>query len=192
MLNAKAEARKQAIQKAINWIEEKPLFLDTETTGLSNTDEIVEIAIIDHDGRTLLNEFVKPARRIPLEAILIHGINDGMVANSLSWPILWATQVRPLVFGKSIGIYNASFDLRMMRQSNTPNPAVLNSLRTFDILVLYASFYGEWDTTRRSYRYQSLEKAGKQCNIALPNAHRALADAILAREVLLYMANAGW
>ena len=39
--------------------------LDTETTGLDDNAEIVEIAIIDKEERTLINQLVKPTQRIP-------------------------------------------------------------------------------------------------------------------------------
>jgi hypothetical protein len=61
-------------------------------------------------------------------------------------------------------------------------------LNTFDLLKLYAEFRGEWDAKRRSYRYQSLDSAGNQCGIILPNAHRATADTLLTRAILFYMA----
>ncbi len=190
MLAAKTEARRQAIQRAIAWVEEKPVYLDTETTGLTAKDEVVEIAVIDHDGGILVNELVRPARKIPADATGIHGITNEMVANALTWPVLWVSKVRPALFGRTIAIFNASFDLRMMVQSHGNMQEPYRTLRTVDVLDLYAKFYGEWDSIRRAYRYQSLEKAGKQCGIALPNAHRALADTLLTRELLIYMSRA--
>ena len=113
-----------------------------------------------------------------------------MVAQALVWPILWVSKVRPLLVDKSIGIYNVTFDISMMQQSFVAyNHLWRDKLETFDILKIYARFAGEWDTKRRSYRFHSLENAGKRCQIYLPNAHRAVADALLAREVLHYMAN---
>jgi len=39
-----------------------------------------------------------------------------------------------------------------------------------------------------SYRWQKLEEAARQCKIAVKGAHRAYADALMARGVLHYMA----
>jgi len=52
------------------------VYLDTETTGLSpgNGARIVEIAILDDDGRPLLDTLVNPDCEIPDEASSIHGI----------------------------------------------------------------------------------------------------------------------
>ena len=44
------------------------LYLDTETTGLGNDAEIVDIAVIDSSGRIILNALVRPSGRIPREA----------------------------------------------------------------------------------------------------------------------------
>jgi DNA polymerase-3 subunit epsilon len=64
-----------------------------------------------------------------------------------------------------------------------------DSLSFFDLLKLYSRFRGEWDSVRRSWRYFSLEQAGKSANITLPNAHRSTADTLLTRELLHYIAN---
>jgi hypothetical protein len=58
-------------------------------------------------------------------------------------------------------------------------------------MKLYAQFRGDWDAQRRQYRYISLEKAGKDAGIYLPNTHRAVDDALLARAVLHFIANQG-
>ncbi len=41
------------------------LYLDTETTGLGSQAEIVEIAVVDGAGRTVLNRLVRPTSPIP-------------------------------------------------------------------------------------------------------------------------------
>ena len=59
----------------------------------------------------------------------------------------------------------------------------------FDIMKMYARFFGDWDPARRSFRYQSLEMAGRQCGIRLPNAHRAVDDCLLTCALLHHMAD---
>ncbi|HHJ4165905.1 TPA: exonuclease domain-containing protein, partial [Raoultella ornithinolytica] len=61
-------------QRARYWLEEGFLFIDTETTGLGEDAEIVEICIIDSHGSIMLNTLIKPTKPIPDEAIAIHGI----------------------------------------------------------------------------------------------------------------------
>jgi DNA polymerase-3 subunit epsilon len=166
----------------------KPVYLDTETTGLNASDEIVEISIVDHDGTMLLETLVKPSRPIPAEATAIHGITNEDVQSSRAWPIIW-TQVKPLLSGRVVVIYNDDFDTRMMRQSYERYNLKWNErVNSFDLLKLYAEYRGESDPRRGGYRYHSLALAGHQCGIALPNAHRATADTLLTRALMLHIA----
>jgi DNA polymerase III epsilon subunit-like protein len=181
--------RNNAIREAQDFLAKKPIYLDTETTGLTDTDEIIEIAIIDHDGTILLDELLKPSKNIPADATRIHGITDTMVAGARKWPIIWPL-VRSIIISRYIGIFNAKYDLRMMRQSLTMYGLPWReNLRTFDIMQIYAKYFGEWDHRRRSYRFQSLKKAGHHFQIPLPNSHRAKDDCLLTREVLHHIPN---
>jgi DNA polymerase-3 subunit epsilon len=181
-------ARQRAIDAARDVLSLNPVYLDTETTGLNATDEIVEISIVDQDGAVLLETLVKPSRPIPAEATVIHGITNEDVQSSRAWPIVW-TLAKPLITGRVVVIYNDDFDLRMMRQSYERYNMKWNErIKTFDLLKLYAEYRGERDPRRGGYRYHSLASAGKQCGIALPNAHRATADTLLARALMLHIA----
>jgi DNA polymerase-3 subunit epsilon len=181
--------RQNAVLIARQVVEQNPVYLDTETTGLEKTDEIVEISIIDDAGNVLLQSLVKPSQSIPASAIRIHGITNDMVQKAPAWPILWQ-QVRPLLLNKTIVAYNSDFDYRLIVQSHARYKLPWkDSLSFFDLLKLYSRFRGEWDSVRRSWRYFSLEQAGKSANITLPNAHRSTADTLLTRELLHYIAN---
>jgi DNA polymerase III epsilon subunit-like protein len=86
--------------------------------------------------------------------------------------------VAAILNGQRVGIYNADYDLRLLRQTHA-----LHGLRGSDpgmqpfcIMRLYSDYLG---TTR----FQSLAVAGRQLGIPLPNSHRALADTLLARRV---------
>jgi DNA polymerase III subunit epsilon len=185
-----SSARRNAILRAQQALAARPVYLDTETTGLDPKDEIVEISIVDEDGSVLLDKFVRPSQPIPLEATRIHGITNENVKGAMLWPIVWQ-EVRPLLAGRLIVMYNSEFDLRMMRQSMTKYRQPWNAkFDTFDLLKVYAEFRSEWDLKRQSYRYFSLDSAGKYSGIALPNAHRAAADSLLTRALLHHIAEA--
>ncbi len=165
-------------------IKQSPVYLDTETTGLDKNAEIVEIAVVDDAGQILINQLVRPSKPIPAEVTLLHGITNEMVASAVSWPAQWPT-VRGYLLGKTIGIYNAEFDVRIMRQSlERYRLPWRETLSTLDILNLFSEFRGEWDPIRRMLRRFRLEDAGKFFRIPLPNAHRAADDALLARALL--------
>lgn len=179
------DPRRQAIiQQARQWIRENPVFMDTETTGLDKNAEIVEIAVIDCDGSILFESFVRPSRPIPPDLTAIHGIDNQMVKKAPTFPVVWAS-LRTYLLDRKIALYNAEFDLRMMRQSyEVYKLAWKERLSALDIMQLYAAYRGEWDATRRAYRYFKLEEAGKSLRIPLPNSHRAADDARLTRALL--------
>ena len=80
MIPSTEPLKENAIQTAARWIAEKPVYIDTETTGLEKTDEIVEFSIVDFDGSILYSSLVKPSKPIPTEASRIHGITNEMVS----------------------------------------------------------------------------------------------------------------
>lgn len=90
--------------------------LDTETTGLSREDEIVQVAVLSADGRVLLDTLVRPTRSIPPDATAIHGITDRDVAGAPIFPEIY-DQLRALLEANRIVIYNAEFDLRLLNQT---------------------------------------------------------------------------
>jgi DNA polymerase III epsilon subunit-like protein len=57
------------------------IYLDTETTGLSPRQgaTIVELAIVDDRGKTLIDTLVNPRVDIPWQATKVHGITNEMV-----------------------------------------------------------------------------------------------------------------
>ncbi len=176
--------RDQVISLARQKIEQKPVYIDTETTGLNRSDEIVEISIIDHDGSLILNKLVKPSQPIPPDVEKIHGISNKMVQTTQAWPILWPT-IRNHLYGRVIAAYNAPFDQRMMEQSHARYRLPWReNLEFLDVLTLYSEYRGEWDQAHNSYRIFKLEEAGSFFNVPLPNAHRSTADALLTRAVL--------
>jgi DNA polymerase-3 subunit epsilon len=180
--------RHQIVEQALQWINEMPVLLDTGTTGLDKNAEIVEIAVINHDGSTLFESFVRPSRPIPPAVSAIHGIENHMVEKAPTFPVAWAS-LRSLILNRKIAVYNAEFDLRMMRQSyEIYKLAWKERLATFDVMQLYAAYRGDWDSARRAYRFYKLEEAGQSMNIPLPNSHRAADDARLTRALLYKIA----
>jgi DNA polymerase-3 subunit epsilon len=180
--------RLAAIAKAQIELNKKLAYLDTETTGLKDHDQIVEICVIDNDGTVLIDSLVKPTVKMPLDATRIHGITDAMVSNAPTWPELWP-QLEPIFAERRLAIYNADYDLRLLQQSHRAHRLTWQTtLSHFCIMKLYAQYRGEWNARSGSYRWVSLDDARWQCHLDLPNAHRAKADTLLARAVLHYVA----
>lgn len=175
-----------AIETARQKLASQPLYLDTETTGIEVNDEIIEISLIDDAGQALFESLVRPTRPIPLAASRIHGITNDMVANAPNWMTVWSG-LQAVLQSQILGIYNAEFDLRLIKQSHARanlrwpgNPGFM----PFCIMKLYAQYVGEWNSARGGYRWHTLEAAGRQCQLSLSNSHRAKDDNLLARAVL--------
>ena len=183
---------KQAVAIAKEKFDKKPVYLDTETTGLENDAEIVEIAVVDANGDVLFDSLVKPVGTIDPGAAAVHKITSEMVSGAPSWAEVWP-EVEKILRGRTLGIYNVDFDVRMMKQSHQQHgmPWTPPYAEAFCLMKLYAQYYGDWNSYRKNYRWQSLDKAAKQCNIKLPNSHRAKDDTLLSRAVHLYMIG-GW
>lgn len=180
--------RKAAIAKAQIELNKPLAYLDTETTGLKDTDQIVEICLIDNDGVVLFESLVKPTVKISAEALRIHGITDALVSTAPTWPELWP-QLTLFLAERRIAIYNADFDLRLIRQSHRAHGLIWQTpVSQFCIMKLYAQYRGDWNSRSGNYRWYSLDDARQQCHLELPNAHRAKADTLLARAVLQFVA----
>jgi len=181
--------RRNAIQEARSLIESNPVYLDTETTGMHFNSEVIEIGIINDQGEVLFDQLIHPRGKMDPAAGRVHGITLEMLEGAPTWEQVWP-QAETVLMSRRIGVYNVEFDLRLMKQSHSRSwlTWMLPDANFFDIMKLYARFYGDWDPIHKSFRYQSLEIAGRQCGIRLPNAHRAVDDCLLTRALLHYMA----
>jgi DNA polymerase III epsilon subunit-like protein len=181
--------RQNVIQEARALLKSNPVYLDTETTGMHLTAEVIELGVIDDQANVLFDSLIKPRGKIDPAAGRVHGITPEMLESAPSWETIWPL-AEAVLMDRRIGVYNVEFDLRLIKQSHQRAWIrwTLPEANFFDIMKLYAVFFGDWDSYHRSFRYQSLEQAGRQCGIRLPNAHRAVDDCILTRALLHHIA----
>ncbi|MCG8313772.1 MAG: 3'-5' exonuclease [Pseudomonadales bacterium] len=162
--------------------------LDSETTGLDPArDELLEIAIVDHNGATLFNSLIKPSPANPIwpEAEAIHGITPEMVANAPALSEI-STQIEAAVSGKDVIIYNSDFDAAFLG----PLLSSANSIKC--CMEHWAEHIGEWSEYHGSYRWHKLIDAAEYVHFEWPgDAHRALADSLACRAVWQYMNDQG-
>lgn len=158
------------------WLKDNAIIIDTETTGLSNTDEIVEISALDCEGNVLLDTLVKPMGAISPEAARVHGITLQDTAHAPTFD-----QVLPDLLGilhnRTAVMFNSTFDTRMINQSARLYQRPTPRMTAHCAMNNYARFHGQWDETRNQWKWQSLENAAWQMQIQVDgNAHRALTD----------------
>ena len=92
------------------------VFLDTETTGTSAFDEIVNLGISDENATPLYNEFFKPSLTIKKDASEVSGITNDMVEDKPFFRNEWDT-IYAILENKKFVAYNADFDARMIQQT---------------------------------------------------------------------------
>jgi DNA polymerase-3 subunit epsilon len=177
-------ARREAILLARNVLRARPLYLDTETTGLDAAAEVIEISLVDSNGLPVYESLVQPRRAVPSEATRIHGLTDADLRAAPTWPEVWRA-VEPLVQGRTLATYNAAFDRKMLQQTHASYRMDWSeeSARFFCVMELYARYYGARRRTG-GFRWHSLDEAGAFLGLTMPNRHRATDDALLARAVL--------
>jgi DNA polymerase III subunit epsilon len=92
--------------------------VDIETTGgYAANNDITEIAIVLHDGQSVVNRFeslVRPVRTIPYYIQVLTGISNEMVAEAPSFEEL-APQLFELLNGKIFVAHNVNFDYSFLR-----------------------------------------------------------------------------
>ena len=187
-VNRAIEHAQHAAEPARRILERNPVFLDTETTGLSQSDQICDIAVVDHRGHIPLDTYVRPTISIPPRATRVHGITDRDVRNApLFDDVLPA--LREVVRDRVLVIYNAAYDLRLIRQS-TRAVGIADDFDEYEdvycAMLLFAQYYGDWSDYHQSYTWQKLGFAARLLGIPLPtDLHRARAAAMLARAVLM-------
>jgi DNA polymerase III subunit epsilon len=153
--------------------------MDTETTGLDRSAEIVQVAILAHDGTILMDTLVKPTCLIPPGATAIHGITDAMVADAQGIQNL-VPAIQGILADRLCVIYNASFDTRMLRQSCLIAGCPVPIAKVYKCAMReYARWYGAWNDWHGSYTYQKLPGGG----------HSALDDCQATLRIIKGMAS---
>lgn len=149
---------------------------DTETTGVSGSDEILSIAIVDVHGNDVFNSLIRPTRKHSWpNAERIHHISPKMVqaaptANECKDAIMGA------LAGKLVVGYNVDFDLRMLDQSIDDMDGF--SPTSFDVMKEYAKVHGRrrWEDSGR-YKYSKLFECAEDYGYTF-SAHDAHEDAV--------------
>ncbi len=160
----------------------RPIFYDTETTGLSaEAERIVEIAAYDpHRDRTLCT-FINPGRPIPPDASAIHHITDEMVKEAPPFSEV-AKEFVEFCEGDVVLIAhnNDAFDVHFLRHEFRRNNLEMPQWKFFDTLK-WARRYRP-DLPRHTLQYLR-----EIYNIASNQAHRALDDVKVMAEIFFAM-----
>lgn len=141
------------------------LILDTESTGLGENDKIIEIAIIDMEGKVLMNTLVYTDVPIGAEANRVNGIkNEDLIGKPYFENIL--EELEKIIENKTLLIFNSEFDVRMLYQSGFKKEIPIKSECLMNLYMNYLD----------SDRWIGLQRALEYEDINIVQDHRALGD----------------
>lgn len=160
------------------------LILDTETTGIDGTAEIVQMSVIDTTGQEHLNEYIMPLGDIPPAASRVHGLTRQRLVelDARYWSEVFNDYNLLVSKADKVLVYNLDFDERMIRQSNKRNGIRHRKLPGRCIMLDYAAhravpgMYGEWKWHKlaaaarhegSSFQQQDLHSALDDCHVVL-------------------------
>lgn len=145
--------------------------VDIETTGgYAANNDITEIAIVLHDGQSVINRFetlVRPVRTIPYHIQVLTGISNDMVAEAPSFEEL-APQLFGLLEGKIFVAHNVNFDYSFLKHHFNTAGYELNCNKLCTVRLTKKVFPG-----LPSY---SLGNLCRHFGITIFNRHRAGGD----------------
>lgn len=173
---------KKCRDKAVQWAKDilandNAVILDTETADMHG--DIVEIAVINMQGDTVLNMRIKPDMPIAVGAYNVHGISEDMLQNSPTFTEAYE-RVLDAIEGKHLVVYNLSYDLPIIRRQCKENG--LDKIELADsscAMEAYAEWYGQWSDYHQSFRWQSLRGGD----------HSAIGDCLATLARIKEMAN---
>ncbi|MBP6858196.1 MAG: hypothetical protein KBC11_03370 [Candidatus Pacebacteria bacterium] len=157
------------------------LFFDTETTGNTHEDRIVQLAIKERGVATpVLNELFKPLSPIPFEASAVHHISNKMVANK---PLFKDSEkykeIKDLFESPEtiVVAHNSAFDVAMLAHEDIKPTNVICTYKTIRELDTEVNF--------TNYKLQYLRYAlDMELDVG---AHDALADVIVLEKLFEYL-----
>lgn len=154
----------------------KPLFLDTETTGLYGRYQVIEIAIVDIDGEVIIDTLLHTKTPIDRGASRVHGINKKQLEKQPTFSEIEHI-IERLLTGHEVWIFNLPFDYDGMVMSSSDNFSI-------DNIEFYCLMQHTMDKFQTE-RYISLASACNEMGVA-GGSHRAISDALAS--VRLYRA----
>lgn len=156
-------------------IADRIVVIDTETTGVHNSDRVVEVAVVTLDlSGSVVDEWdtlVNPGRDVG--PVWIHGISAEMVVEAPTFEEV-AGPLAMRIHGAILCAHNLPFDTRMLRME-------------FNRCGVDVDFSPGFDTLRATG-----SKLGVACadhGISIDGAHQAIADARATTQLLLRLAD---
>ncbi|GAW95898.1 MULTISPECIES: 3'-5' exonuclease [Colwellia] len=151
--------------------------IDTETTGLSEGYQVIEIAVVDMDENILLSERAKPSIAIEQSATKVHGIVDSELSNAESFNSL-TEKLLLAIQGRRIAGYNLQYDTEAIYNSAIASHANVKLDNEAVCVMEYAN------TVFKLTKSMKLTELCEAFSISTYNAHSATYDALMTVKLL--------
>lgn len=149
------------------------IILDTETTGGAKTDQIIQLSLVDMRGKVLFDSLFKPTCEINPMAAQVHHLTKQHLRNAPSFSDAYEV-IKSTMEGRSIIVYNVSFDRRMLKQT----------VETFNLDSAWIERL-DWQCAMRAHaEYLGVKQAPKLEG----GDHSALGDCLATLKLLRSMA----
>ena len=191
------EQTEALLDQFLDWATDPKLaVLDTETTGLKDHDQVIEVGVVDANGRTLFEQRVKPTVPISDGAFLTHGILEEDLTDCPSFAAIWP-ELREVFKTHNVVVYNRNYDLARIRASLAATQAFWGDdfdaqaefealgWRTACIMKAYAPIHGR-RATRGGWRWAKLAEACTEQNVETRDLkkHAAVSDSLATLRLI--------
>jgi len=169
----------------------RPLYLHLAASKHGPQGEVVELAVLETDGTSLLDELVCPRGAIRPDMSSVHGITNELVHAAPLWAEVYPRvclallERRVVVYDRlaCLGVLRHSTDLARLRWDFDGDDFI-------DISAVFARFHGQREAgTGRFRTYPMLEAADMLgLNTETVGYRRTIEDATLLRSMLMALA----
>lgn len=175
----------QQVAQEILAAENPPVFLDTETTGLSENCEVIEVAMVQ-EAMEHTRLFI-PTSEMELGAIKTHGYTLAyLYRNGTKFNAAHHEDIINTIDGAVVCAYNAPFDQRLLNQTCVRNGYPEFDFEWFDVMELATRHWGPKHGVFEKCKLRSLSLA--ECceiiGVEQEAAHNGLDDAKNLKLVL--------
>ena len=139
--------------------DQNTVIIDIESTGLLHQDpetEIVQLCILNIQGRPLFSMMLKPSQPMKDEVIEIHKISNEQIMNQPIFPQV-ARMISFVLKDKHVVSWNMDFDwkllMHMFKKYEIETPKIAGASCAMD---KYSEWAGEWSTKKNGFKWQRL------------------------------------
>lgn len=159
------------------------VYIDTETTGLGQDAEILEICVLDDSGKALVDARCRPQHAAEWPAAQeVHGIAPVDVEGCPTFAELAPAIQEHIDAASRVCVYNAMCDMGLLRRAGIE----VGGSKLHDTMLDFSATQKEIDPKHGSWRWFTLAIAAMRCGYAGRPDHSAKGDCLDTRHVQAY------